>query len=87
MLAAISLYRLPDFMMGPMANPYYHDLGLTKQTVGAVRGSIGLIAYVCRHCSRRILLAEAWLHARPYHRGHFAGSCDCFALRLSRTRA
>ena len=44
MLAAISLYRLPDFIMGPMANPYYHDLGLSKQTVGAVRGSIGLIA-------------------------------------------
>ena len=44
MLAAISLYRVPDFMMGPMANPYYHDLGLTKQTVGTVRGSIGLIA-------------------------------------------
>jgi PAT family beta-lactamase induction signal transducer AmpG len=44
MLAAISLYRLPDFIMAPMANPYYHDLGLAKQTVGAVRGSIGLIA-------------------------------------------
>jgi len=44
MLAAISLYRVPEFMMGPMANPYYHDLGLSKQTVGAVRGSIGLIA-------------------------------------------
>ena len=44
MLAAISLYRLPDFIMGPMANPYYHDMGLTKETVGAVRGSIGLIA-------------------------------------------
>jgi MFS transporter, PAT family, beta-lactamase induction signal transducer AmpG len=44
MLAAISLYRVPDFVMAPMANPYYHDLGLTKQTVGAVRGSIGLIA-------------------------------------------
>ncbi len=44
MLAAISLYRLPDFIMGPMSNPYYHDLGLTKQMVGAVRGSIGLIA-------------------------------------------
>src|SRR5215472_5159172 len=43
MLAAISLYRLPDFVMGPMANPYYHDLGLAKQTVGAVRVSIGLI--------------------------------------------
>jgi PAT family beta-lactamase induction signal transducer AmpG len=44
MLAAISLYRLPDFLMGPMANPFYHDIGLTKETVGAVRGSIGLIA-------------------------------------------
>jgi PAT family beta-lactamase induction signal transducer AmpG len=44
MLAAISLYRLPDFMMGPMANSYYIELGLTKQTVGAVRGSIGLVA-------------------------------------------
>jgi len=44
MLAAISLYRLPDFVMGPMANPFYHDIGLSKETVGAVRGSIGLIA-------------------------------------------
>jgi PAT family beta-lactamase induction signal transducer AmpG len=44
MLAMISLYRLPEFMMGPMANPFYHDLGLTKDTVGAVRGSIGLVA-------------------------------------------
>ncbi|HET8825121.1 MAG TPA: MFS transporter [Terriglobales bacterium] len=44
MLAAISLYKLPDFVMGPMANPYYHDIGLSKQTVGAVRGSIGIIA-------------------------------------------
>jgi PAT family beta-lactamase induction signal transducer AmpG len=44
MLAAISLYRVPDFIMGPMANPYYRDMGLAKETVGAVRGSIGLIA-------------------------------------------
>jgi MFS transporter, PAT family, beta-lactamase induction signal transducer AmpG len=44
MLAAISLYRLPDYVMGPMANPFYHDIGLSKQTVGAVRGSIGAIA-------------------------------------------
>jgi PAT family beta-lactamase induction signal transducer AmpG len=44
MLAAISLYRLPDFIMGPMSNPYYHDIGLSKQTVGEVRGSIGLVA-------------------------------------------
>jgi MFS transporter, PAT family, beta-lactamase induction signal transducer AmpG len=43
MLAMISLYRLPEYMMGPMANPYYHDLGLSKDVVGTVRASIGLI--------------------------------------------
>ena len=46
MLVAISLFRLPDFIMGPMANPFYADLGIGKETVGAVRGSIGLIATI-----------------------------------------
>ena len=43
MLAVISLYRLPDFVMGPMANPFYHDLGFSKDVVGGVRGTVGLI--------------------------------------------
>jgi PAT family beta-lactamase induction signal transducer AmpG len=43
MLAMISLYRVPDFAMGPMANPFYHDLGLSKDVVGTVRGTVGLI--------------------------------------------
>ena len=42
MLAMISLYRLPEFVMGPMANPFYHDLGLSKDAVGGVRASVGL---------------------------------------------
>lgn len=42
MLAAISLYRLADFVMGPMANPFYSDLGLAKETVGSVRATVGL---------------------------------------------
>jgi PAT family beta-lactamase induction signal transducer AmpG len=46
MLLAISLYRLPDFMLGPMANPFYVDIGIAKETVGAVRGSVGLVATV-----------------------------------------
>ena len=46
MLVAISLYRLPDFVMGPMANPFYADLAIGKETVGAVRGSIGLVATI-----------------------------------------
>ncbi len=44
MLAMISFYRLPEFVMGPMANPFYHDLGLSKDAVGAVRASVGLIS-------------------------------------------
>ena len=44
MLAMISFYRLPEFMMGPMANPFYHDLGLSKDVVGTVRASIGIVA-------------------------------------------
>ena len=41
-LLMIALYRLPEFIMGPMATPFYHDLGFTKDTVGAVRLSAGL---------------------------------------------
>lgn len=46
MLAAISLYRLGDFVMGPMANPFYVDLGLDLAEVGAVRASVGLWASI-----------------------------------------
>ncbi len=44
MLLAISLFQIPNFVMGPMTNPLYHDIGLTKDTVGAVRGSFGIVA-------------------------------------------
>jgi len=35
---------LPDFMRGPITNPFYHDLGLSKDVVGGVRASVGLAA-------------------------------------------
>lgn len=44
MLVAISLYRMPDFVMGPMANPFYADLHIAKETVGEVRGAFGMVA-------------------------------------------
>ena len=43
MLLFITLYRVPEYVIGPMVNPLYHDLGLSKDLVGTVRGSIGLI--------------------------------------------
>ncbi len=45
-LLAVALYRLPDFVMGPMYNPYYHDLGLAKNTVALMRGPVGLVATI-----------------------------------------
>lgn len=44
MLCTVAIYRLPDFLMGPMAAPLYTDLGLTKDMVGLVRTSVGLAA-------------------------------------------
>lgn len=44
MLLAISCYRVPDFLMGPMVNPYYHDIGLAKDTVAWVRGTFSFAA-------------------------------------------
>jgi PAT family beta-lactamase induction signal transducer AmpG len=43
-LATISIYRLADFIMGPMANPFYVDLGVTETVVGSVRSTAGLVA-------------------------------------------
>ena len=47
MLAWRSLFNLPDFLRGPMVNPFYHDLGLTKSFVGSVRGTLGLMGSFC----------------------------------------
>lgn len=47
MLLMITLYRLPEFAMGPMATPFYHDLGFAKDFVGATRLSAGLAGTLC----------------------------------------
>src|SRR5471032_1746333 len=42
-LVAISLFQLGYFVSGPMYNPMYVDVGLTKDLVGVMRGSFGLV--------------------------------------------
>jgi PAT family beta-lactamase induction signal transducer AmpG len=42
----ISVYRLPEFLIGPVAGPFYSDLGLGKDVVGGVRGTVGLLASI-----------------------------------------
>jgi PAT family beta-lactamase induction signal transducer AmpG len=46
MLAMISFYQLGDYFSAPMYNPYYHDLGLSKDVVGTVRASVGTVATI-----------------------------------------
>ena len=43
MLLAISLFQLGYFVSGPMYNPMYVDIGLSKDMVGSMRGSFGLV--------------------------------------------
>ncbi len=31
-------------MRGPVTNPFYHEIGLSKDVIGAVRGTLGLAA-------------------------------------------
>ena len=44
MLLMITFYHLSDYMRGPIGNPFYHDLGISKVEVGAVRAGFGLWA-------------------------------------------
>jgi PAT family beta-lactamase induction signal transducer AmpG len=43
MLVFITLYRVPEYVIGPMIAPFYHDLGLSKDLIGTVRGTVGMI--------------------------------------------
>ena len=43
-LLFVALYRLPDYVLGPVVGPMYTDTGLSNTAVAALRGSAGLIA-------------------------------------------
>jgi PAT family beta-lactamase induction signal transducer AmpG len=43
-LALVALYRLNDFILGYMANPFYIDMGYTTGQIGMVSGFYGVVA-------------------------------------------
>lgn len=43
-LATVALYRLPDYLIGPVAGPLYSDTGLSNSDIAYVRSTIGLAA-------------------------------------------
>jgi PAT family beta-lactamase induction signal transducer AmpG len=72
-LALIAIYRISDVVMGIMANPFYVDMGYTKETVAAVSKFYGLVmtllgafiggALALRFGVMRVLFAGAVLSA------------------------
>lgn len=43
-LVVLALYRLGDYLIGPVCTPMYQDTGLDLDAIGAMRGSLGLAA-------------------------------------------
>jgi PAT family beta-lactamase induction signal transducer AmpG len=43
MLLLVGLFELCNFMRGPMINPFYKALGVSKDTIAQVRAGVGLI--------------------------------------------
>ncbi|WP_443747331.1 AmpG family muropeptide MFS transporter [Asticcacaulis solisilvae] len=43
-LLLLALYRLPDYVIGPVVGTMYQDTGLSATTIAAIRGTIGLTA-------------------------------------------
>jgi len=43
LLALIATYRISDIVLGVMSNPFYRDMGFTKDEVAAVSGVYGVI--------------------------------------------
>ena len=53
MLAFIASYRLTDFTMGVMTNPFYLDLGFSLKQIAAVAKGFGVVHVDPRHAARR----------------------------------
>ena len=74
LLLIISTYRLTDIIMGPMAMPFYLDLGFSKTEIGALVKTIALLGsvigfFVGGFLIKRISLFDALL---------FGGLCVLF---------
>jgi MFS transporter, PAT family, beta-lactamase induction signal transducer AmpG len=43
-LLTLAVYRLPDYLIGPVAGPLYEDTGLTNTAIASMRSTVGLAA-------------------------------------------
>ena len=66
LLLLISTYRLTDIVMGPMAMPFYLDMGFTKTEIGALVKTVALAAsiagfFIGGYLIKNLLLTTALL--------------------------
>src|SRR5512138_1981802 len=60
-LAFVGLYRLSDITLGVMANPFYVDLGFTKEQIANIAKLYGVIATLAGALAGGILVARIGL--------------------------
>ena len=46
LLLIVATYRLTDIVMGPMANPFYIDMGFSLTEIGSIVKIVALIASI-----------------------------------------
>jgi PAT family beta-lactamase induction signal transducer AmpG len=47
LMVIVGLYRLPDYLIGPIVTPMYQDTGLDYDVIASMRATIGLGASLC----------------------------------------
>jgi PAT family beta-lactamase induction signal transducer AmpG len=64
-LGLIAVYRISDVVMGIMANPFYVDMGFTKDEVAAVTKVFGVIMTLVGAFVGGVLSMRFGMHAHP----------------------
>ena len=77
LLLLISTYRLTDIVMGPMAMPFYLDMGFTKTEIGALVKTVALAASIIGFFVGGYLIKNLALTT-----GLLIGGLDSFAAGL-----
>ena len=67
LLLIVATYRLTDIVMGPMANPFYIDMGYTLEEIGYIVKVVALIATIFGVFLGGILIKRIGLYLSLIH--------------------
>ena len=87
LLLIISTYRLTDIVMGPMAMPFYLDLGFSKTEIGALVKTIALFGSVIGFFIGGLLIKRISLFSALLFGGFCVLSTNLFFAYVASTQA